>query len=39
MAAKPKKGHAQSSVIPAADQRAPMQSLKLKKQKKQSRGK
>ena len=39
MAAKPKKGHAGSSVIPTAQARAPMVSLKIKKQRKTSRGK
>ncbi len=39
MAAKPKKGHAAASVIPSAQARAPMVSLKSKKTKKTSRGK
>ena len=38
MAAKQKK-HAASSVIPAAQARAPMVSMKIKKQRKTSRGK
>lgn len=39
MAAKPKKGHASNQVIPTDQARPPMQSMKVKKQKKTSRGK
>lgn len=39
MAPKPKKGHARNLIAPAAQARAPMPSLKVKKQRKTSRGK